>query len=203
MNTIRTVKGFTLVEMIVVIAIIGVLAAIMVPTFSGFIERANNATDLHNIHGMINSINDAYAFDEDSGFYDNCWGTGENTNLGYIYVDNDEIRVSNLAIAKRLQQMGYIRDAEHPDRLRSGKEPCYNFKSKSKIKCYSSVKWCRFQVEFRYDPDDDALKWGITCATKDSSTYTSSEDACDRKATKEMAERVGVEPYYKDLGGLN
>ena len=203
MSSKRTVKGFTLVEMIVVIAVISVLAAILIPSFMGIMEKSYNATDLHNIHGMINSVNEAFMFDEDEGFYDNCWGTGENLNLGYIYVDNDEIRVSNIAIARRLEQMGYITDAEHPDRMRSGKEPCYNFKSKARIKCYSSVRWCRFQIEFLFDPDTDPLKWGITRATTQSSTNTSHEDACDREATKEMADRLGIDYYYKDLGGLN
>ena len=34
-------KGFTLVELIIVIAVIGVLAAILIPTFSNVIEKAN------------------------------------------------------------------------------------------------------------------------------------------------------------------
>ena len=37
----KTKKGFTLIEMIVVIAIIGVLLAVLVPTWSYFIMRAN------------------------------------------------------------------------------------------------------------------------------------------------------------------
>ena len=36
--------GFTLVELIVVIAILGVLAAILIPTFLGFTRQANTAS---------------------------------------------------------------------------------------------------------------------------------------------------------------
>ena len=36
--------GFTLVELIVVIAILGVLAAILIPTFLGFNRQANTAS---------------------------------------------------------------------------------------------------------------------------------------------------------------
>ena len=41
----RSKKGFTLIELVVVIAILGILAAILVPVISGFIETANQATD--------------------------------------------------------------------------------------------------------------------------------------------------------------
>lgn len=42
----RNQKGFTLVEMIVVIAIIGVLAAMMVPSLMGYIGKANTSNNL-------------------------------------------------------------------------------------------------------------------------------------------------------------
>ena len=41
----RNNKGFSLVELLVVIAIMAILAAVAIPTFSGFITKANKASD--------------------------------------------------------------------------------------------------------------------------------------------------------------
>lgn len=38
-------KGFTIVELVVVIAVIGILAAVLIPTFSGLVQRANLSAD--------------------------------------------------------------------------------------------------------------------------------------------------------------
>lgn len=48
-NKLSNKKGFTLMEMLIVVAIIAVLVAIAIPTFSGQIEKANQATDAANI----------------------------------------------------------------------------------------------------------------------------------------------------------
>ena len=34
-------KGFTIVELVIVIAVIAILAAVMIPTFSGVVQKAN------------------------------------------------------------------------------------------------------------------------------------------------------------------
>ena len=36
-------KGFTIVELVIVIAVIAILAAVLIPTFSGVIDKANNS----------------------------------------------------------------------------------------------------------------------------------------------------------------
>jgi prepilin-type N-terminal cleavage/methylation domain-containing protein len=42
-------KGFTLMEMLIVVAIIAILVAIMIPTFTAQLEKAREAADIANI----------------------------------------------------------------------------------------------------------------------------------------------------------
>lgn len=42
-------KGFTIVELVIVIAVIGILSAILIPTFSGLVQRAQDAALQENL----------------------------------------------------------------------------------------------------------------------------------------------------------
>lgn len=49
MKKIKNTKGFTLMEMLIVVAIIAILIAIAIPTFTAQLEKARQAADIANI----------------------------------------------------------------------------------------------------------------------------------------------------------
>lgn len=49
-------KGFTLMEMLIVVAIIAVLVAIAIPTFTTQLEKAREATDAANIRSAYSEV---------------------------------------------------------------------------------------------------------------------------------------------------
>lgn len=52
MKTKNTRKGFTTVELVIVIAVIAILATVLIPTFSNMIEKANLSVDTQNVRNM-------------------------------------------------------------------------------------------------------------------------------------------------------
>ena len=77
-------KGFTIVELVIVIAVIGILATVLVPTFGNVIEKANIAAakqEAKNIHTnyVMDCVDKKVAYDND------C----------YIVVDDYYIQIVN------------------------------------------------------------------------------------------------------------
>ena len=73
-------KGFTIVELVIVIAVIGILAGVLIPTFSGIIGQANqSAAD----QAARNGFNNCYSQDLSDGKLDGMNGDVEITDDGY------------------------------------------------------------------------------------------------------------------------
>lgn len=60
-------KGFSLIEIIIVIAIMAVLIMVLVPQYLKYVERSRNATDLQNARAVVTAI-ETYATDSNSGY---------------------------------------------------------------------------------------------------------------------------------------
>ena len=73
-------KGFTIVELVIVIAVIAILAAVLIPTFAGIVKKANESADIQAVREMnmflaasdiadgVDSILDVYDVFDESGF---------------------------------------------------------------------------------------------------------------------------------------
>ncbi len=73
----RGQKGFTLIELMIVVAIIGILAAIAIPNFISFKKKAILSTAIANLETLRSSMSQ-YAADRDDGCYPDSltWGAG-------------------------------------------------------------------------------------------------------------------------------
>ena len=54
-------KGFTIVELVIVIAVIAILAAVLIPTFSGLVKKANLSSDMQAVREMNQALKVAEA----------------------------------------------------------------------------------------------------------------------------------------------
>ena len=61
MNMRKSKKGFTIVELVIVIAVIAILAAVLIPTFANLIRQANKSSDTQLVKNMNTILSAAEA----------------------------------------------------------------------------------------------------------------------------------------------
>jgi general secretion pathway protein G len=77
-GVIRRVSGFTIVELLIVIVVIGILAAIVIVAYSGVVNRANDSAVQADLKNLATKIN---VFNVDNGKYPSA--TADLTSLAF------------------------------------------------------------------------------------------------------------------------
>ena len=60
---VKMQRGFTLIELMIVVAIIGILAAVATPAYKKYIEKAEGAASLASLDGAKQEKHEAWAMD--------------------------------------------------------------------------------------------------------------------------------------------
>lgn len=84
MKKLLNKKGFTIVELVIVIAVIAILAAVLIPTFSNVIESANKASDLSEAQNSLKAYS-AYTSSKGQSLADGTVFKVKKSNRTYVF----------------------------------------------------------------------------------------------------------------------
>ena len=87
----NTQKGFTIVELVIVIAVIAILAAVLIPTFTGVTERAKESAAMQNARNAWTDYVSANA--DQPGYKEKiCIESTVDGKVYYFHVENGEFK---------------------------------------------------------------------------------------------------------------
>lgn len=115
-------KGFSLVELIIVIAIMAILIVVLAPQYLKYVERSRNSTDMQNARTLMTAV-ETYAADPQSKKTIESGFVIKITQKG---TDNDITTDSDGAVAQAITDAGL---------------------TLTEIKCSSKTRWTEYQLK--------------------------------------------------------
>ncbi|MCR5127968.1 MAG: prepilin-type N-terminal cleavage/methylation domain-containing protein [Lachnospiraceae bacterium] len=147
MKKLERNKGFTLIELIIVVAIIAILLGVITPNLIQYIERTNQVIDTNNARAIADALY-YYSLDvTNEPLRCNEGLRDQNKGLrGYVYVDDDEVRCSDELVWKALVDTGLL-EGEATSRWNT-EQVCKG----GRLRVHAKA-WSTYQVDFYFSSD--------------------------------------------------
>mgnify|MGYP004720353791 FL=1 len=140
-------KGFSLVELIIVIAIMAVLVVVLAPQYLKYVERSRNSTDLQNATSAVTACQ-VWAADPEAT---PAFTGGKAFKIAVTSSDAAAISGDNAEAAKAALKSAAI-DLDG-------------------LKCKSKSKWTAFTIEGNVTADGE-IKFTYTCTGDDATAFS-------------------------------
>lgn len=111
MHKAQTQKGFTIVELLIVIVVIGILASITIVAYNGIQSRARDASRDNNVKQLKTALE---LYKADNGFYPAACAGGDNSGCNTSYLSSALVP-NYISLVPSSGGLDYVRGAAASD----------------------------------------------------------------------------------------
>ena len=204
-------KGFTLVELIITIAILAILAAVISLSVIRYMEHAREAIDVNNAVLIRDALTD-YVFPSGyqgrlMNYKDPKTGESEDYLRGWVYVDKTEIRCSDQTTALAMINAGLVKISDEaaakiaeneedknryfpqaPDGDYIGNSGIGEYVFRNNMLCKARKAWNTYQLDVYVDSSGE-----FHLGASASNEIRVNGHAKDPKTAKDFANRIGLD----------